>query len=131
MSENQLEVAVSEDSLAIQEATVEDRFDNDEARGDLKYINEVIQDNVGEPLLNMLLAVQQDTLQSDAVKESLQADIHFLDALKNEEFIGSLEMILKVANEFDFNKTSDFIRNNYFDLARRAQSILGFIAKPE
>lgn len=131
MSENQ-EVLVSEDSVAIQEAAMESRFDNEEARADLEYINRVIQDNIGEPLLNMLSSVQQDTLQSEAVKGSLNADITFLTELKNHnELKAGLFAIVDTAKYIGAEGCSDFVRNHFYDLARRAEGVLGFIEKPE
>jgi hypothetical protein len=131
--ENNQEVVVEENTVEIQEASIENRFDNDEARADLEYINTVIQDNIGEPLLFMLTAVQQSFLQSEAVKESLNADIAFLqvDIKSNKAIMDGLAAIANVAIGTDVSGCSDFVRNNFFDLARRAEGILGFVQKPE
>ncbi len=131
--ENNQEVLVEENTVEIQEASVENRFDNDEARADLEYINTVIQDNIGEPLLFMLTAVQQSFLQSEAVKESLNADIAFLqvDIGSNKAVMDGLVAIANVASGTDVTNCSDFVRNNFFDLARRATGILGFVEKPQ
>jgi acyl-CoA hydrolase len=127
------EVVVEENTVEIQEASVENRFDNDEARADLEYINTVIKDNMGEPLLFMLTAVQQSSLQSEAVKESLNADIAFLQngIRSNKAIMEGLAAIKDVAIGTDVSGCSDFVRNNFFDLARRAEGILGFVQKPE
>jgi acyl-CoA hydrolase len=127
------EVMVEENTVEIQEASVENRFDNDEARADLEYINTVIKDNMGEPLLFMLTAVQQSSLQSEAVKESLNADIAFLQngIRSNKAIMEGLAAIKDVAIGTDVSGCSDFVRNNFFDLARRAEGILGFVQKPE
>jgi hypothetical protein len=127
------EVMVEENTVEIQEASVENRFDNDEARADLEYINTVIQDNIGEPLLFMLTAVQQGSLQSEAVKESLNADIAFLqvEIKPNKAIMDGLIAIVDLAKKGDVNSCSDFVRNNFFDLARRATGILGFVEKPQ
>jgi hypothetical protein len=127
------EVVVEENTVEIQEASIENRFDNDEARADLEYINTVIQDNMGEPLLFMLAAVQQSSLQSEDVKESLNADIAFLqnDIRSNKAIMDGLAAIVNVATGTDVSGCSDFVRNNFFDLARRAEGILGFVEKPE
>jgi hypothetical protein len=120
-------------SPEVREQAIEERFQSEEAKADLDYINRVIQDNLGSPLVEMLKMVQLDSLQDSQVKSTLIADIALLDKLNANEGIGDLlQTIVDIpVDAWGLEANSDFIRNNFLDMLMRVNTILGFIRKKQ